>query len=116
MDYCGPVKTSCKGFFLAMSEKLTKEWSVVSYLVIKSTTIFNGDRHLVAIRYKLKSWKVIWFISIEGSVNTDPGDTYLFCYPHTYSNVSICPVVCPNVLGGYFNASIAIDNYNNIQK
>ena len=47
-DYCGLAKTSHKGFCLATLEKLTKDWPVGSYLVLKSTPRFPGERPLLA--------------------------------------------------------------------
>ena len=44
VDYCGPVKTSQKGFCLATLEKLMKDWPGGSYLLLKSTPIFPGEK------------------------------------------------------------------------
>ena len=55
VDYCGEVKTSHKGFFLATLEKLMKDWPGGSYLVLKSTPSFPGKRPLLAIGYKYNS-------------------------------------------------------------
>ena len=52
VDYCGPTKTSHKGFYLATLEKLMKDWPAGSYLVMKSTPIFPGEIPLLAIGYK----------------------------------------------------------------
>ena len=52
VDYCGPVKTSHKGFCLATLEKLMKYWPGGSYLVMKNTPIFPCGRPLLAIGYK----------------------------------------------------------------
>ena len=49
VDYCGPVKTSHKGFCLAMLEKLMKDWMGGSYLVLKITPIFPGEIPLLYI-------------------------------------------------------------------
>ena len=48
--YCGPVKTCHKGFCLATLEKLMKDWPGWSYLVLKSTPRFPGEKPLLAIR------------------------------------------------------------------
>ena len=40
VDYCGPVKTSHKGFCLATLENLMKYCPGGSYLVLKGTPIF----------------------------------------------------------------------------
>ena len=52
VDYCGPAKMSHKGFCLDTLEKLMKHWMGWSYLVMKSTPIFPGERPLLAIGYK----------------------------------------------------------------
>ena len=45
VNYCGPVKTSHKGFCLSTLEKLMKDWPGGSYLVLKSTPRFPGENH-----------------------------------------------------------------------
>ena len=52
VDYCGPAKTTHKGFCLAMLEKLMKNWPGGSYLVLKITPRFLGKIPLQAIGYK----------------------------------------------------------------
>ena len=52
VDYCGPVKTSHKGFCLATLENVMKDWLGGSYLVMNSTPRFPGGRPLLAIEYK----------------------------------------------------------------
>ena len=104
VDYCGPVKTSHKGFCLATLEKLMKDWPGGSYLVLKSTPRFRGESPLLAIGYKYNSRKVLGFIATEGAGSTEPVDPYLSRFPDIYSNVSVRPVVCPHLLGRYFNA------------
>ena len=89
-----------------------KYWPGESYLVLKSTPIFPGERPLVAIGYKYSSRKVRGFIATEGSGSTEPGDLYLSRFPEIYLNVSVQPVVRPHLLGRYFNACNAIDNHN----
>ena len=88
-NYCGPVKTSHKGFFLATFEKLMKDFRGRSYIVMKSTPRFPGGRPLLAIGYKYNSRKVIGFIATEGTGFTEPGDPYLSRLPDIYSNVSV---------------------------
>ena len=106
VDYCGPVKTRHKGFCLDTSEKLIKDWTGGSYIFMKSTPIFPDEIPLLAIGYKYNSRKVLGFISTEGYGSNEPGDPYLYCFPDIYSNVSICPVVCPHLLGSYFNVTV----------
>ena len=71
VDYYGPVKTSHKDFCLNTLEKLMKYWSGGSYLVMKSTLIFPGERPILAIGYKYNSRKVLGFIATEGSGSTE---------------------------------------------
>ena len=52
VDYCGPVKTSHKGFCLNTLEKPMKDWTGGSYLVMKSTPRFPYGRPLLYIGYK----------------------------------------------------------------
>ena len=52
VNYCGLAKTIHKGFYLAMLEKLIKDWPGGSYLVIKSTPRFTGERPLLAVGHK----------------------------------------------------------------
>ena len=52
VNYCGLVKTSHKGFCLATLEKLMKDWTVGSYLVMKNTPRVPGGRKVISIRYK----------------------------------------------------------------
>ena len=65
VDYCGPVKTIHKGFCLATLENLMKDWPGGSYLVLKSTPRFPGERPLLAIGYKYNSRKFLGFIATE---------------------------------------------------
>ena len=116
VNYCGPVKTSHKGFCLALLENLMKDWPGGSYLVLKSTQIFPGESPLLAISYKYNSRKVLGFIATEGAGSTEPGDPYLSRFPDIYSNVSVRPIVCPHLLGRYLNACNAIDNQNRMRQ
>ena len=112
VDYCGPVKTSHKGFCLATLENLMKDWPGGSYLVLEITPRFPGEISLLAIGYKYNSRKVLGFIATEGAGSTEPGDPYLSCFPDIYSNVSVRLVVSPHLLGRYLNACNEIDNRN----
>ena len=78
VDYCGPAKTSHKGFCLAKLENLTRDWPGGSYLVLKSNPIFPGEIPLLTIGYKYNSRKVLGFISTEGAGSPEPGDPYFF--------------------------------------
>ena len=116
VNYCGPVKTSHKGFCLAMLEKLMKDWPGGSYLVLKSTPIFPGEIPLLVIGYNYNYRKVLGFIASEGSGSTEPGDPYLSRFPEIYSIDPVYPVVRPRLLVRYFNACNAIDNQNRMQQ
>ena len=115
VNYCGPVKTIHEGFRLARLEKLMKYWPDGSYLVLKSTLRFPGERTLLEIGYKYNSRKVLGFIATEGAGSTEPGDPYLSRLPDIYSNFSVHPVVLPHLLGRYFNACNLIDNHNRMR-
>ena len=65
VDYCGPVKMSHKGFCLVTLEKLMKDWSGGSYLVMNSTPIVPGGTPIMAIVYKYISRKVLLFIDTK---------------------------------------------------
>ena len=112
VDYCGPVKTSHKGFCLAPLEKLMKYWLGGSYLVMKIILRVPGGRPLLEILYKYNSRKVLGSISTEGDGNTEPGDPYLSRFPDIHSNVSFFPSVCIHLIGMYFNACNEIVNHN----
>ena len=81
---------------------------------MKSTPIFSVNIPLMAIRCKHKYCKLLLFIANEGDGSIDTGDTHLYCFYENYSNVSICPVFRPNMLGRYLNTYNAIDNHNSM--
>ena len=108
VNYCGPAKTSHKGFCLSMLEKFMKDSQGGSYIVLKSTLRFPGERPLPAIGCNYNYTKFLGFISTDGSGSTEPGDPYLSCFPDIYSNVSVRPVFRPNLLGRHFNYCNAI--------
>ena len=83
---------------------------------MKITPRFPVESPLLAVGYKYNSRKFLGFIATEGAVSNEPGDPYLSCFPDIYSNVSFCPVVCPHLLGRYFNACNAIDNHNRMRQ
>ena len=116
VDYCRPVKTSNKIFYLSTLEKLMKYWPGGSYIVMKNTPRVPGGRPFLDIGYKYNYRKVPEFIATEGDGSTEPGDPYLSRFPGIYSNVSVLPIVGPHFLGRYFNACNAIENHNRMQK
>ena len=75
-----------------------KDFPGGSYLVLKSTPIVPGDRTLMAIGYKYNSRKVLGFIDNEGDGIIEPG------------------VVCPHLIGRYFNICNEIDNHNRMSQ
>ena len=83
---------------------------------MKSTRRVSGEIPLLAIGYKYNYRKVLLFIATEGDGSTEPGDTYLSCFPENYSNVSIHLVFSPHVLDRYFNACNKIYNHSRIRK
>ena len=87
---------------------------VGSYLVMKSTSKFPGERPLLANGYKYNYRKVLGSISAEGDGSTEPGNPYLSCLPDIYSNFYVCPVVRPHLLVSYFNACNSIYNHNSM--
>ena len=99
VDYCGPVKTSHKGFCLATLEKSLKDWPGGYYIVMKSNPRVPGGIQLMEIGYKYNSRKVLGCIATERDGSTEPGDPYLSCLPDIYYNVSVRPVVRTHFLG-----------------
>ena len=49
VDYCRPVKSSHKGFCIAMLYRLIKDWPGGSYLVVKINPRVTGERLLLVI-------------------------------------------------------------------
>ena len=116
VNYCSPVEMSHKGFCLATFEKLVKYFSGGSYLVMNVTARVPSNRALLAIGYKYNYRKVLRFISTECDGSNEPGDSYLSCFPDIYSNVSVCSVVRPHLLGRYLNPCNTIDSHNRMRK
>ena len=79
---------------------------------MKSTQRVTGGKPLLAIGYKYNYRKILGFIATEGTSITEPGDPYLSCLPDIYSNVSVCPVVLPHLIGYYLNSCNNLDNQN----
>ena len=89
VNYCGPAKTSHKGFCLATLEKLMKYLLGGSYLFMNSTLIVPSGRQILTIRYKYNYRKVQLFISTEGTGSTESVDPNLSSFSDVYSNVSV---------------------------
>ena len=84
VNYCGPAKTSQKGFCFTTLEKLIKDWPGGSYLVMSITPRFPGEIPLLDIGYKYNFRKVLGFINTEGSGSTEPDDPYLSFFPDIF--------------------------------
>ena len=108
VDYYGPVKTSHNIFCLETLKHLMKDCLGGSYLVIKITPRVPSGIPLLSIEYKYNSRNVLTFIYTEGGGSTAPYDPYLSRFPDIYSNVSVCPIIFPRLIGRYFNACNAI--------
>ena len=93
-----------------------KDWSGGSYIFLKITPRVPGSIPLVVIEHKYNYRKVLGFIATEGGGSTERGDPYLSSFPGIYFNVSVCPVVHPQLIVRYFNACNAIDSQNMMQK
>ena len=65
---------------------------------------------LMAIRYKYKYSKFLWFISNDGVVITDQGYPYLYSFLDNYSNFYTHPIVCPHIQAVNY---IPVMQYNN---
>ena len=79
---------------------------------MKSNPIVPRKKPLLAIGYKHNYRRVLWFIATDGAGSTEPGDTYLSCFPDIYYNVSVWPDVWTHFLVRYLNSCNAIDNNN----
>ena len=92
------VKTNTKVFCKETIEKLTKDWTEGSYLVLRIKPMVPGGRPLIAIGYKYNARKVLSFIVTDNAGITKTGIPYLSNYPDQFTNVSIRPVACPVVM------------------
>ena len=52
VDYCRPLKTSHKGFFLDTFKEFMKEWPGGSYIFMNNNPRVPGDRILMHIENK----------------------------------------------------------------
>ena len=76
-EFIGLVKTNTNGCFKDNIKKMTTDWPVVYYLVLNINTMVPGGSWILAIGYKYSSWKVLFFISTEGSGRKKYGIYYL---------------------------------------
>ena len=68
--------------------------------------MLTGGRPLIDIGYKYNVRRVLSFIVIDNTWNTQAGLTHLSKYPDQFTNVSIRPVACTLVIykfSGGFN-------------
>ena len=111
VDYCGPAKTSHKGFCLTTLEQLMKDWTGRSYLVMNINPIFPGEIPLLTIGYRYNSRRVLGFIATEGDGSTEPGDPYLSRFPDIFLTFLFTPLFVLTC-GRYLIAYNAIENHN----
>ena len=88
----GMVKTNNKGSRKETIEKLTKDWPGGSDLVLRSNHMVPRVGPLIAIGYKYKVRKVLYFIVTDNSGIKQAGLPYLSNYPDQFTNVAIFPV------------------------
>ena len=94
----GTEKKITKVFYKETIEKLTKDWPVDSYLMLRIKPVVPGDRPLIAIGYKYNARKLLSFIFTDNTGITKTGIPYLSKYPDQFTNVAILPVACPLVM------------------
>ena len=111
-DFVGMVKTNTKVLCKETIEKLTKDWSVVSYLMFRSNNMLPGGSLLLAIGYKYTVWKVISCIFTYKAGSKQAGLTYLSKCPDHFSNVYIIPVARPLVMYKLFGSVNEFDFHN----
>ena len=109
------VNTTHKNYFLATLEKLMKEWTGGSYLVMNITSRVPSDILLMENLYKQNYRRVILFIATDGDGGTETGDPYLPFYPDNYSKVSFFLVVHPHFIGRHINVCNPIHNHDSIR-
>ena len=90
-------------------------FTIGCHLVTKSALSFPNDKPPMAIGYKYRYWRVVWFISAEVAVIIVLGVPYLSRYPENYSNVSICYIHRNNMIGRYFSVYDSLNNHNRMR-
>ena len=76
-ELIGMVKENTKVFRNETIEKLTKDFTGGSYLVLSSKPMLPGGRSLIAIGYKYNAHKVLYFIVTDNTGSTQAGLPYL---------------------------------------
>ena len=82
---------------------------------MKITPRFPGNIPLVLVVYKYNSRNILVFIATEGYGSAEPGVSYLFCVPDSYSNIYIFHGVFTPFICRYFNACNTIENHNRMR-
>ena len=98
----GMVKTNTKVFCKETIDKLKNDWSGGSYLVLRSKPMVPRDMPLIDIGCKYNARKFLYFIVTDKAGITKTGIAYLYKYPDQFTNIAICPVVCPFVMSKTF--------------
>ena len=107
----GMVRKNTKGFCKDTIEKLTKDCSRGSYLVLRSKPMVPGYRPIIVISYKYNAWKVLSFIVTENASNTKTVVIYLSKYLYQFINVAIHPVDHPLVMSKKYSVD-EVDSHN----
>ena len=82
-----------QGFFFSYVKNVDERLAGRFISFLKSTPVFPVEIPLLEIRYKYNSRKVQLCIATEGDGSTEPGDSYLSCFPYIYYNVSVRRIV-----------------------
>ena len=69
-----------------------KDYLGGSYLVLNSAPRVSVDRSLMSIGYKYNSGKVLVFIATEEDGSTEPGNSYLSCFPDIFLMFLFAPL------------------------
>ena len=73
--------------------------------MFKSNPMVPGGTPQLNISYEYNSQKVLSFITTEEAGSTESGIPYLSDYPDQFANVSIQPVVCPQIVSKLYGSS-----------
>ena len=108
----GMVKTNTKGFCKETIEKLTKNWTRGSYLLLVSKPMVLGSRPPIDIYYNYNMRKVLSFIATYNAYSTQAGIPCLYKYPDQFANVGIFPVARTLDMSKFFGYFNEVDSYN----
>ena len=76
-DLIGIFKTNTKVFCKDTTERLTKDWTEGSYLILRIKPMVPRARSLIDIDYNYNTRKVLSFIVTDNRGITQSGPTYL---------------------------------------